>query len=78
MISRRLATYATLTLFIAMLLAARPASLPAQPSSHSEAMAADCSDLHTIFDGQPAIVRSEEKSLPLSQTPKLERAFRSQ
>ena len=35
-------------------------------------MAADCSDLHTTFDGQPAIVRSEEKSLPLSQTPKLD------
>lgn len=71
MISRRFAAYATLTLFIAMPSAARPASSPAQPSSHSQGMAADCSDLHTTFDGQPAIVRSEEKSLPLSQTPKL-------
>ena len=72
MISRRLVAYSTLTLLIAMPLAARPVSIPAQPSSHSQGMAADCSDLHTTFDGQPAIVRSEEKSLPLSQTPKLD------
>jgi hypothetical protein len=70
MISRRLVAYSTLTL-IAMPSAGRPASIPAQPSSHSQGMAADCSDLHTTFDGQPAIVRSEEKSLPVSQTPKL-------
>ena len=72
MISRRLVTYSTLTLLIAIPLAARPHSAPAQPSSHLQGMAADCSDLHTTFDGQPAIVRSEEKSLPLAQTPKLD------
>ena len=71
MISCRLAAYSTFALLIALPLAARPSATPAQPSSHSEGMAADCSDLHTNFDGRPAIVRSEEKSLPQSQTPKL-------
>ena len=73
MSSRRLAAYCSLALSLCIPAIARPAAAanPAPSASHSQSIAEDCSSLHTVFDGRPAIVRSEEKSLPLSQTPRL-------
>jgi hypothetical protein len=73
MSSRRLVSCCSLALSLCIPAIARPvaAANPAPSAGHSQGIAEDCSSLHTVFDGQPAIVRSEEKSLPLSQTPRL-------
>src|SRR5438045_6064583 len=84
MVSRTLLSAVGFTVWTAVLVTAAPRAIPHRNSfnenkaehsneisSHNDASATSCSDLHIRFNGREAVVRSEERTITKAEAPTL-------
>jgi len=84
MVSRTLLSAVGFTVWTAVLVTAAPRAISHRPtynefkngraiaiSSHDDAPAADCADLHIRFDDREAVIRSEERTISKAEAPTL-------